>query len=282
MAETTMKRTPAAKPAAKPAPAKAAASPDKGAYDASSIQVLEGLEAVRRRPAMYIGDSGSRGLHHLVEEVVDNSIDEAMAGYCKGIEIVVHQDHSVTVLDHGRGIPVDLHKTEKKSALEVVLTKLHAGGKFDSRTYKVAGGLHGVGVSVVNGLSEWLEAEVRRDGKIYRQRYARGKPTSALTVVGKAAGTGTRITFKADKEIFKSGIVYSYDTLSNRLRELAFLNKGLKISLTDERTDKATSFQFNGGIKEFVEHLNKNKTPLHSVIAFEDTRDNITVEIALQ
>ncbi|MBI3997350.1 MAG: DNA topoisomerase (ATP-hydrolyzing) subunit B [Candidatus Omnitrophica bacterium] len=262
---------------------KAAASREANpAYDASSIQVLEGLEAVRRRPAMYIGDSGTRGLHHLVEEVVDNSIDEAMAGYCKHIETLIHKDNSVTVIDDGRGIPVDLHKTEKKSALEVVLTKLHAGGKFDNRTYKVAGGLHGVGVSVVNGLSEWLEAEVRRDGKVYRQRYARGKPVSGLTVIGKATGTGTRVTFKADKEIFTSGIVYNYDMLANRMRELAFLNKGLVVTLTDERSDKEATFQFNGGIKEFVEHLNKSKTSLHGAIYFEDTRDNVTVEVALQ
>jgi len=251
-------------------------------YDASSIQVLEGLEAVRRRPAMYIGDSSTRGLHHLVEEVVDNSIDEAMAGYCKHVEVIIHQDHSVTVIDDGRGIPVDLHKTEKKPALEVVLTKLHAGGKFDNRTYKVAGGLHGVGVSVVNALSEWLEAEVKRDGKMYRQRYARGKPASGLTVVGKATGTGTRITFKADKEIFKMGVVYNFETLSTRMRELAFLNKGLIVELKDERSDKEVKYQFTGGIKEFVAHLNKTKTPLHNVIAFEDTRENVTVEIALQ
>ncbi|MBI4323420.1 MAG: DNA gyrase subunit B, partial [Candidatus Omnitrophica bacterium] len=264
--------------------AKAPASPPASAesYDASAIQVLEGLEAVRRRPAMYVGDTGARGLHHLVEEVVDNSIDEAMAGFCRAIQVAVHQDNSVTVVDDGRGIPVDLHKTEKKSALEVVLTKLHAGGKFDSRTYKVAGGLHGVGVSVVNGLSEWLEAEVRRDGKVYRQRYQRGKPASAVTVVGKATGTGTKITYKADKEIFKAGITHSYETLANRLRELAFLNKGLKISLKDERSGKETAFQFNGGIKEFVEHLNKSKTPLHAAVYFEDKREDAAVEIALQ
>ncbi|MDP3703478.1 MAG: DNA topoisomerase (ATP-hydrolyzing) subunit B [Candidatus Omnitrophota bacterium] len=269
----------------KPTPPKGrgrSAPPSSGAYDASSIQVLEGLEAVRRRPAMYIGDTGSRGLHHLVEEVVDNAIDEAMAGFCKAIQAVIHQDNSVTVIDDGRGIPVDLHKTEKKSALEVVLTKLHAGGKFDSRTYKVAGGLHGVGVSVVNGLSEWLEAEVRRDGKVYRQRYQRGKPASAVTVVGKATGTGTKITYKPDKEIFTAGITHSYETLANRLRELAFLNKGLKISLKDERSDKETAFQFNGGIKEFVEHLNKSKTPLHTAVYFEDAREDVAVEIALQ
>jgi len=251
-------------------------------YDASSIQVLEGLEAVRRRPAMYIGDTGARGLHHLVEEVVDNSVDEAMAGHCTKVEALIHQDHSVTVIDNGRGIPVDLHKTEKKSALEVVLTKLHAGGKFDSRTYKVAGGLHGVGVSVVNGLSEWMEAEVKRDGKIYRQRYVRGVPASPVTSVGKATGTGTRITFKADKDIFTGGIAYSYETLANRLRELAFLNKGLTISLKDERSGKEATFKFDGGIKEFVEHLNKSKTALHGVIAFEDDREQVHVEIALQ
>ncbi|MDP3703978.1 MAG: ATP-binding protein, partial [Candidatus Omnitrophota bacterium] len=251
-------------------------------YDASAIQVLEGLEAVRRRPAMYIGDTGNRGLQHLVEEVVDNSVDEAMAGYCKHIEIAVHKDNSVTVIDDGRGIPVDQHKTEKKSALEVVMTKLHAGGKFDNRTYKVAGGLHGVGVSVVNGLSEWLEAESRRDGKMYRQRYARGKPTSGVTVVGKAASTGTRVTFKADKEIFTGGIVYSFETLTNRLRELAFLNKGLAITLKDERSDKEAKFKFDGGIKEFVEHLNKAKTPLHHVVAIEGADGHVAVEIALQ
>ena len=231
---------------------------------------------------MYIGDTAARGLHHLVEEVVDNSIDEAMAGYCKHIEVLVHRDNSVTVTDDGRGIPVDLHKAEKKSALEVVLTKLHAGGKFDNRTYKVAGGLHGVGVSVVNALSERLEAEVKRDGKMHRQRYERGKPVSGLTVVGKATGTGTRITFKADREIFKGGIAYQFDTVSNRMRELAFLNKGLAITLRDERSDKEATYQFDGGIKEFVAHLNKTKAPRHNVIAFEDTREKVTVEIALQ
>ncbi len=260
----------------RPAPA------EGGAYDASSIQVLEGLEAVQRRPAMYIGDTGNRGLHHLVEEVVDNSIDEAMAGHATHVEVMIHKDNSVTVTDDGRGIPVDQHKTQKKSALEVVMTKLHAGGKFDSRTYKVSGGLHGVGVSVVNALSEWLEAESHRDGKAYRQRYARGKPTGGVTLIGKAAKTGTRVTFKADKEIFKAGIVYNFETLSNRLRELAFLNKGLIIELTDERHDKQVKFQFNGGIKEFVEHLNKSKSPLHTVVYFEGQQEHVTVEVALQ
>ena len=275
---TKRKPTEHAKPTAVPETMPDAAT----SYDASSIQVLEGLEAVRRRPAMYIGDTGNRGLHHLVEEVIDNSIDEAMAGYCKHVDVVVHKDNSVTVVDDGRGIPVDQHKTQKKSALEVVMTKLHAGGKFDNRTYKVAGGLHGVGVSVVNALSEWLEAESRRDGKVYRQRYARGKPTSSVTALGKAASTGTRVTFKADRDIFKSGISYQFETLSNRLRELAFLNKGLAIKLKDERSDKEAMFKFDGGIKEFVEHLNKAKTPLHNVVAFEGTEEHVTVEIALQ
>ncbi len=256
----------------------------QSAYDASSIQVLEGLEAVRRRPGMYIGDNGARGLHHLVEEVVDNSIDEAMAGHAKKIDVIIHQDNSVTVIDDGRGIPVDKHKSTKTSALEVVLTKLHAGGKFDQRTYKVAGGLHGVGISVVNALAEWLEAEVKRDGKMYRQRYQRGAPVSDLTVVGKATGTGTRITFKADKEIFKDGINYNNDTIAHRMRELAFLNKGVQITFKDERSGKEREdvFKFDGGIKQFVEYLNKNKTTLHNPIVFEDTKDDIAVEIAMQ
>ena len=258
------------------------AAKDSGSYDASAIQVLEGLEAVRRRPAMYIGDTSTRGLHHLVEEVVDNSIDEAMAGHAKRVEVAIHQDQSITVTDDGRGIPVDLHKTEKKSALEVVMTKLHAGGKFDSRTYKVAGGLHGVGISVVNALAEWLEVEVRRDGKLYRMRFARGKPISQLTVIGKATGTGTKVTYKADKEIFTGGIVLNYDTLANRLRELAFLNRGLTIAIKDERNDKEATFKFDGGIKEFVEHLNKSKTALHTVVMFEDQKEHVSAEIALQ
>jgi len=283
MASATMKRAKHSNPRETPMGAELRQSGvEPSSYNASSIQVLEGLEAVRRRPAMYIGDTGARGLHHLVEEVVDNSIDEAMAGHAKRVEVVIHRDSSVTVIDDGRGIPVDTHKTEKKSALEVVLTKLHAGGKFDSKTYKVAGGLHGVGVSVVNALSEWLEAEVKRDGKMYRQRYQRGKTASPITVVGKAAGTGTRITFKADKDIFKAGLAYSFETLTNRLRELAFLNKGLSIKLKDERSDKEAAFQFEGGIKEFVAHLNKNKNPLHNAIYFEDAREHVGVEIALQ
>lgn len=253
-----------------------------GKYDATTIQVLEGVEAVRKRPAMYIGDTAVRGLHHLVYEVVDNSVDEALAGYCKNIEVIVHSDNSVSVIDDGRGIPVDMHKTQKKPAVEVVLTTLHSGGKFDHRVYKVAGGLHGVGVSVVNALSEWLEVEVRRDGKVYHQKYERGKTASKLTVIGKSKTTGTRVIFKADREIFES-IKYSYEILANRLRELAFLNKGLNIKLIDERQDKNVEFCFNGGIVSFVEYLNKNKAPLiKKVIYFEKEKDGINVEVALQ
>ena len=252
-------------------------------YDATHIQVLEGAEAVRKRPAMYIGDTGSAGLHHLVYEVVDNSIDEAMAGYCSEITVVIHADNSVTVEDNGRGIPVDMHAKEKKPAVEVALTTLHAGGKFDHRSYKVSGGLHGVGVSCVNALSEWLEVEVRRDSKIYHQRYKRGKTDTKLTVIGKSKGTGTKISFKPDKEIFGAKYSYSFETLSNRLRELAFLNKELKISIKDERTDKENLFQFKGGIISFVEHLNKNKNPLHKkVIYMQAEKDTVKIEAALQ
>jgi DNA gyrase subunit B len=251
-------------------------------YDATTIQVLEGIEAVRKRPAMYIGDTYARGLHHLVFEVVDNSIDEALAGYCSRIAVAVRPDNSVSVNDNGRGIPVDIHKTEKKPAVEVVLTTLHAGGKFDHQAYKVSGGLHGVGVSVVNALSQWLEVEVRRDGKTYHQRYERGKTASKLTVIGKAKTTGTKVTFKADKEIFNA-IDYSYDTLSQRLRELAFLNKGLEITLNDERSDKQAEFKFSGGIVSFVEYLNQNKNPLHhKVIYFEKEKEGVSIEAALQ
>lgn len=252
------------------------------AYDATTIQVLEGTEAVRRRPAMYIGDTSSRGLHHLVYEVVDNSVDESLAGYCNNIEVTVHSDNSVSVADNGRGIPVDIHKTEKKPAVEVALTKLHAGGKFDHRVYKVSGGLHGVGVSVVNALSDWLEVEIKREGKVHHQRYERGKTASKLTVIGKSNSTGTKVTFKPDRTIF-SKIEFSYDVLSGRLRELAFLNKGLKINLSDERTDKEAVFEFAGGIVSFVDYLNKNKNPLHNkVIYFQKAQDDIIIEMALQ
>jgi len=252
-------------------------------YDARTIQVLEGVDAVRKRPAMYIGDLSMRGLHHLVYEVVDNSVDEAMAGYCKNIGVAVHMDNSVTVTDDGRGIPVDMHKAQKKPAVEVVLTTLHAGGKFDHRSYKVSGGLHGVGVSVVNALSEWLEVEIKRDGKVYHQEYERGKTASNLTVVGKAKTTGTAVTFKPDKEIFKESMEFSFETLSNRLRELAFLNKDLKIKLDDERKDKKAEFYYSGGLISFVEHLNKNKNALHKkVIYFSGEKDGVSSEVALQ
>jgi len=251
-------------------------------YDATSIKVLGGLEAVRKRPAMYIGSTTEQGLHHLVWEVVDNSVDEAMAGYCDEINVVVHDDNSVTVTDNGRGIPVDMHATEKKPAAEVVMTVLHAGGKFDSDTYKVSGGLHGVGVSVVNALSDWLDLEIWRDGEVWEQSYECGIPKSKLAVTGKTRKTGTKITFHADPSIFEK-IEYSYDILAQRLRELAFLNKGLKITLQDERSEKSTEFRFTGGIVEFVKHLNRGKQTLHdSPIYIEGKRDDVEVEIALQ
>jgi DNA gyrase subunit B len=251
-------------------------------YDAKSIKVLGGLEAVRLRPAMYIGSTGEMGLHHLVWEVVDNSVDEAMAGYADEINVTVHADNSVTVIDNGRGIPVDMHATEKRPAAEVVLTVLHAGGKFDSETYKVSGGLHGVGVSVVNALADWLELEIQRDGAVWEQSYEKGKPTSKLKQTGKTRKTGTKITFHPDPSIFEK-TVFSFDTLSQRLRELAFLNKGLKITLADERTEKSAEFKFTGGIAEFVKHLNRGKTTLHdSPIYMEGKRGNVEMEIALQ
>ena len=254
-----------------------------GKYDARTIQVLEGIEAVRKRPAMYIGDVSTRGLHHLVYEVVDNAVDEAMAGYCQNIEVIVRPDNSVSVIDDGRGIPVDIHKSQRKPAVEVVMTTLHAGGKFDHRTYKVAGGLHGVGVSVVNALSQWLEVEVRRDNKVYHQRYEQGKTTTKLNTIGKSTKTGTKVTFKADKEIFLGKIEYSYDILSNRLRELAFLNKGITITLKDERNDKEAVFKFSGGVVSFVEYLNRSKNPLHKkVIYFQKDKDKISAEVAIQ
>jgi len=265
-------------------PAAPQSDKEKGAraYDATTIQVLEGIEAVRRRPAMYIGDTSVRGLHHLVYEVVDNSIDESLQGYCDNIEVEVHEDNSVSVSDNGRGIPVDIHKTEKKPAVEVALTTLHAGGKFDHRVYKVSGGLHGVGVSVVNALSDWLEVEVKRDGKVYHQRYERGKTVSKLTIIGKSNSTGTKVTFKPDKTIFNK-VEFSYDTLAQRLRELAFLNKGLKIKLADERTEKENIFEFKGGVVSFVDYLNKNKIPLHNkVIYFDKEQDGVVLEAALQ
>ena len=257
---------------------------DKQVYDASRIQVLEGLEAVRKRPSMYIGSTDSRGLHHLVYEVVDNSIDEALAGFCTRIDVTLNQDGSVTVQDNGRGIPIDLHPFHKKSALEVVMTILHAGGKFDKNAYKVSGGLHGVGVSVVNALSEWLEVEVLRDDKKYFQRYSRGKPETDVQEIEAAETTGTKTTFKPDAKIFET-LDFDYDILLSRLRELAFLNRGLTISLRDLRTPdgQAETFTYDGGIVEFVEYLNKKKQPLHEKpIYFERQRDDMIVEIAMQ
>ncbi len=251
-------------------------------YDATSIKVLGDLEAVRKRPAMYIGSTGEMGLHHLVWEVVDNSVDEALAGYCDEINVAVHEDNSVTVIDNGRGIPVDMHATEKKPAAEVVMTVLHAGGKFDSESYKVSGGLHGVGVSVVNALSDWLDLEICRDGQVWEQSYAYGIPKGKLKVTGKTKKTGTTVTFHPDSKIFEK-ISYSYDLLAQRLRELAFLNKGLRITLTDERTDKTAEFRFTGGIVEFIKHLNKGKQVLHDApIYMEGRRDTVDMEIALQ
>jgi DNA gyrase subunit B len=251
-------------------------------YDATSIKVLGGIEAVRKRPAMYIGSTGEMGLHHLVWEVADNSVDEAMAGFCDEINVTVHDDSSVTVIDNGRGIPVDMHATEKKPAAEVVMTVLHAGGKFDSDTYKVSGGLHGVGVSVVNALSDWLDLEIWREGEVWEQSYEKGVPTSKLKASGKTRKTGTKITFHADPTIFTT-LNYSYDTLSQRLRELAFLNKGLKITLEDERSNKKTEFRFTGGISEFVKHLNRGKGVLHdSPIYIEGRREQVDMEIAVQ
>ena len=257
---------------------------DKQVYDASRIQVLEGLEAVRKRPSMYIGSTDGRGLHHLVYEVVDNSIDEALAGFCTRVDVTINPDGSVTVLDNGRGIPIDTHPFHKKSALEVVMTVLHAGGKFDKNTYKVSGGLHGVGVSVVNALSELLEVEVSRDGKKYFQRYIRGKPEADVQEIGTSDLQGTKITFKPDTKIFET-TDFQYDILSNRLRELAFLNRGLTISLKDLRSPEgeAETFAYEGGIVEFVGYLNKKKQSLHEKpIYFERQRDDMVVEIAMQ
>ncbi|MFW6201003.1 MAG: DNA topoisomerase (ATP-hydrolyzing) subunit B [Gemmatimonadota bacterium] len=263
----------------------------KNDYTAGQIQVLKGLEAVRKRPGMYIGSTSTRGLHHLVYEVVDNAVDEAMAGYCDRIDVTIHEDDSITVVDEGRGIPVDVHPTEGRPGVEIAMTTLHAGGKFDRTAYKVSGGLHGVGVSVVNALSEWLEVEVRwRDGKVYRQRYERGLMQTDLEVVGKTkkkSDTGTTVHFKPDAEIF-SELHYNFDTLANRLRELAFLNRGLLITITDERTDdgaepRVEEYRYEGGIVEFVEFLRGNRKPLHEkVISIEASREEAEIDLAIQ
>ena len=255
-----------------------------GNYTAANITVLEGMEAVRKRPAMYIGDTGERGYHHLVYEVVDNSIDEALAGYCTHIDVTINPDGSLSVTDNGRGIPVDIHPTEGRPAVEVVLTTLHAGGKFDGTNYKVSGGLHGVGVSCVNALSEWMEVEVRRNSKIYRQRYERGHPATQLEVIGDTHGTGTKVTFYPDHTIFTCH-TFKWDILANRLRELAFLNRGVSIRFRDmeHEQERDESFLFNGGIMEYVRFLNTNKTPVHEeVIYFSGSRDLIECEIAMQ
>ena len=253
-------------------------------YSAENIKVLEGLEAVRKRPAMYIGDVGKRGLHHLVYEVVDNSIDEALAGYCTRVIVVFNKDGSVTVEDNGRGIPVDIHKEEKKPAVEVVMTVLHAGGKFDKGSYKVSGGLHGVGVSVVNALSEWLWVEVKRDGKIHKQEYKIGEPQTKLKTTGTAKKTGTKVCFYPDNKIFKN-ISFEYDIISERLRELAYLNKGIEIQLIDERLEEGQSdtFKFKGGLSDFVKYLDEHNNPLHNkVITVNKDINDVPVEVAMR
>ena len=265
-------------------------------YGADQIQILEGLEAVRKRPGMYIGSTSARGLHHLVYEIVDNAVDEALAGFCTVIDVSINKDNSITVIDNGRGIPVEINKKKGISTVEVVFTILHAGGKFGGGGYKVSGGLHGVGASVVNALSEWLEVSVERDGKIYKQRYERGKPQGPLTEIGESENTGTTVTFMPDKEIFEE-TVFDFDTLKQRLREMAFLTKGLKIVLRDKRenaedipdSEKLRSagmvkeFHYEGGIKEYVQYLNKGKTPLYQDIIYcEGTRNDVYVEVAMQ
>jgi len=259
----------------------------KSDYDASSIQVLEGLEAVKRRPGMYIGSTGPRGLHHLVWEIVDNSIDEALAGYCTEIHVIVHPDNSVSVSDDGRGMPVGRMEKYDKSATEVIMTTLHAGGKFDGQGYKVSGGLHGVGASVVNALSEWLEMEIRREGHVFTQRYERGFPRGDLTKgrkLKKGEGNGTTIRFLPDPEVFTETREFSFDTLSRRFRESAFLNKGLKISLVDEQEeDRAVTYQYEGGIRDFVAHINDAKDPVHKTVFYLEREDEAgDVEVAMQ
>lgn len=256
-------------------------------YGGDQIQILKGLEAVRKRPGMYIGSTSARGLHHLVYEIVDNAVDEALAGYCNVIKVFINKDNSITVTDNGRGVPVDINHETGKPAIEVVYTMLHAGGKFGGGGYKVSGGLHGVGASVVNALSEWMEVEVKRNGHIYEQRYERGNVCFDLRVVGDcpAEQTGTKVTFLPDKEIFQETTIFEYDVLKHRLREMAFLTKGIKIVLTDlrEGIEQEETFHYEGGIKEFVEYINKSKEPLYSqVIYCEGVKDNVQVEVAFQ
>ena len=254
----------------------------KSTYGAASITVLKGLEAVRKRPAMYIGDTSTRGLHHLVYEVVDNAVDEAMAGYCTEIRMTINADGSCTVVDNGRGIPVEIHPQEKRSALEVVMTVLHAGGKFSRDSYKVSGGLHGVGVSVVNALSATLTVEVKREGRRWRQEYHRGFPVAPVEDVGPARGTGTTVTFLADEQIFKQ-TEFTFSTLTERLRELAYLNRGLRIVAEDLRDGSKEEYKFDGGIAEFVKYLDETRTPIHKgIVFFSQTRDNVPVEVAMQ
>lgn len=251
-------------------------------YGIDKIKVLEGLEGVRRRPAMYIGSTDERGLHHLVEEVVDNSIDEALSGYCNKIEICIHEDGSISIDDNGRGIPVEEHEEYGIPGVEVVMTKLHAGGKFDKGAYKISGGLHGVGVSVVNALSAWLEVEVRRNGKVYYQRYEKGEPVTPVKIIGDADSTGTKVTFYPDPEIFED-VNFHFDELRKRFQELAFLNRGLQIIFKDERTGREEIFHYKGGIVEFVKHINRNKKPLHDEVIFiEGEREGVSIEIAMQ
>jgi DNA gyrase subunit B len=254
----------------------------ESSYDSDKIQILEGLESVRKNPGMYIGSTDTRGLHHLIYEVVDNAVDEALAGYCTVVKVVLLKNGAASVADNGRGIPVDIHEKYKKPGVELVLTTLYSGGKFDGQAYKVSGGLHGVGVSCVNALSKWLEVKVRRNNKEYHQRYERGKTTTDLKIIGKANDTGTTVTFLPDKDIFET-TEFDYEIITTRLREMAFLNAGLQIEITDERTDKHEIFRYDGGVSEFVTHINKNKVPLHpKPIYLQGEKDTVQVEVALQ